>query len=43
MGLYLCKRIVDLHGGQIGMQNRFGGGSLFWFSIPLTQPEGDGG
>jgi PAS domain S-box-containing protein len=43
LGLYLCKRIVDLHGGQIGMQNRFGGGSLFWFSIPLTQPEGDGG
>lgn len=42
LGLYLCKRIVDLQGGQIGMQNRPGGGSLFWFSIPLAQPAGDG-
>lgn len=37
LGLYLCKRIVDLHGGQIGMRNRPEGGSLFWFSIPLAQ------
>jgi len=42
LGLYLCKRIVDQHGGQIGMQNRPQGGSLFWFSIPFAQPESDG-
>lgn len=37
LGLFLCKRIVDQHGGQIGMQNKPGGGSLFWFTLPLAQ------
>ncbi|MDE3229575.1 MAG: PAS domain-containing sensor histidine kinase, partial [Chloroflexota bacterium] len=38
LGLFLCKRIVDLHGGQIGMRNRPGRGSLFWFTLPLAEP-----
>lgn len=38
LGLYLCKRIVDMHGGQIGVRNLPEGGSLFWFSIPLARP-----
>ncbi|HET9110343.1 MAG TPA: PAS domain S-box protein [Ktedonobacterales bacterium] len=37
LGLFLCKRIVDQHGGQIGMQNKPNGGSLFWFTLPLAQ------
>lgn len=38
LGLFLCKRIVELHGGQIGMQQRPSQGSLFWFTLPLAQP-----
>ncbi len=38
LGLFLCRRIVDLHGGQIGMQNRPERGSLFWFTLPLAHP-----
>ncbi|HEX8982248.1 MAG TPA: PAS domain-containing protein [Ktedonobacterales bacterium] len=37
LGLFLCKRIVELHGGQIGMQPRPTQGSLFWFTLPLVQ------
>ncbi len=37
LGLFLCKRIVDQHGGQIGMENKPDGGSLFWFTLPLAQ------
>ncbi|HEY7849183.1 MAG TPA: PAS domain-containing protein [Ktedonobacterales bacterium] len=36
LGLFLCKRIVDEHGGQIGMQNGPERGSLFWFTLPLA-------
>jgi len=36
LGLYLCKRIIDLHNGQIGMQNLPDHGSLFWFTLPLS-------
>ncbi|HEX8996889.1 MAG TPA: PAS domain-containing protein [Ktedonobacterales bacterium] len=36
LGLFLCKRIIDMHGGQIGMQNRPERGSLFWFTLPLA-------
>ena len=39
LGLFLCKRIVDQHGGQIGMLNKPEGGSLFWFTLPLAQSD----
>ena len=39
LGLFLCKRIVDLHHGEIGQRNLPEGGSLFWFSVPLAPPE----
>lgn len=39
LGLALCKSIVLLHGGSIGMEPRDGGGSAFWVSIPVhSQP-----
>ncbi len=38
LGLFLCKRIVDLHNGKIGQANLPQGGSLFWFSVPLAPP-----
>lgn len=39
LGLFLCKRIVDLHGGHIGVAPRPEGGSLFWFTVPLARAE----
>jgi signal transduction histidine kinase/integral membrane sensor domain MASE1 len=35
LGLYLCKQIIKAHGGEIGIENTPGGGSTFWFSLPV--------
>lgn len=35
VGLAIAKAFVERHGGVIGMQPNEGGGSVFWFTLPL--------
>ena len=34
LGLFVVKTIVEAHHGQVGVENRPGGGSIFWFTLP---------
>jgi signal transduction histidine kinase len=34
LGLAICRRIVQRHGGSIGVADNPGGGSRFWFTLP---------
>jgi signal transduction histidine kinase len=36
IGLTICKRIVERHGGAIRAENRKGGGAVFGFTLPLA-------
>jgi two-component system, OmpR family, sensor histidine kinase KdpD len=40
LGLFICRAIVEAHGGRIWALNREGGGAAVRFSLPLA-PEGD--
>ncbi len=35
IGLALTRRLVHLHGGNIGVESEYGQGSTFWFSLPI--------
>lgn len=37
LGLYIVKRIIDRHGGDIQIQSRLGQGTCFNISLPLTE------
>ncbi len=37
LGLTICKAIVELHGGRIWVEDKTGNGTIFAFSLPLTQ------
>lgn len=40
MGLTICRRLIEAHGGRIEARNNPGGGATFLFSLPLAGRKG---
>jgi len=34
LGLFLCRQVIEAHGGNIGVQSRSPAGTTFWFTLP---------
>ena len=41
LGLSIVKGILELHGGQYGVESRLGDGSEFWFCLPVESAAED--
>ena len=41
LGLAITQRLVELHGGQLGLDSQLGQGSCFYFSLPATPSSKD--
>lgn len=42
LGLYICQKLIRLHGGEAGVDSLPGKGSRFWFLLPLLDISGQG-
>lgn len=34
LGLAICRKVIEMHGGQTGARNNPEGGATFWFALP---------
>ncbi|MBX9951533.1 MAG: PAS domain S-box protein [Candidatus Obscuribacterales bacterium] len=39
LGLPIAKQVIEAHEGQIGVRDNEGGGTIFWFTIPMEVAE----
>jgi len=41
LGLSICRHLIQMHHGEIGLESEEGKGSTFYFIIPVNQPDLD--
>jgi signal transduction histidine kinase len=39
IGLTVCKKIIEKHGGEMGIRSVYGHGTTIWFTLPLATNE----
>lgn len=42
LGLSIVKNILEMHSSRFGVESTVGQGSVFWFELPVSDPQDDG-